>query len=743
MRRIGGVVAGTLALLLPLSGALPAQADDSLTPVVTIPLPKMYGTMDMIAASGKVIVARPGGTPKYSLDNGVSWKPTPPGVADDYQLVGYKGIFYRPNLDFTLRTDEGCDEAKLTGFTIWDPAGGASRTVPVVGEQAEVVFECPALSDAVINRVVLTDGRVFDLSGTTARLLPVQFGPKAPAGTRASGISADGKTVVGRGSVWKDGAEQAWLAVAPTDGKAGPAAIRIAGLGDVVATADRVHYLVATKARLAVCRAPVANPAKPSCLTLSKRSWDPWGASLAVSQGIDQVISTMGGDPGIWLRKGNSVRKVRSTATVSDLWSTDFRDPAQPFLRGVHTSKGQIYGRVDSKLRVDWSIISPKVPASLHELALTPNRVVAMDARPFVDSSGPHPLWQRTFSGATVGDAVRLAGPVDERWSLYASGNRTVAANWKRASLYDGAKRVSQYKSSIDGVSGPYLVAGRRIQRVDGVSHRVASDYPAIFGSLVATLKQNTREVTIRDLARPSAPPVTVKLPAGPEYPSPGVSLWGDWIATTSGYGYDDQVAVALNYRTAQTVTIQGQLDALGDGYALVSRYRYSHSEDADPRTVVAWDFVAGRTYPVPVDPGYLVATDGVGQVAWETTKSIKVAKLPGVAGSKPRLLGVAAPASFSAGKAWKPQLDATKPLRAGKLEFRDAKGKLVRSIVTKSTASGSLRGLSWNGRDAKDRKVAAGTYTWTLTADAKDGSGRLTDVTGTGVAKGTVKVRR
>ncbi|MFT4216968.1 MAG: hypothetical protein QM619_07245 [Micropruina sp.] len=53
------------------------------------------------------------------------------------------------------------------------------------------------------------------------------------------------------------------------------------------------------------------------------------------------------------------------------------------------------------------------------------------------------------------------------------------------------------------------------------------------------------------------------------------------------------------------------------------------------------------------------------------------------------------------------------------------------------------LRKANWEGCDAKGKKVAAGSYTWTLKADARDGSGTVTDVTGLTAATGTVKVRR
>lgn len=199
-----------------------------------------------------------------------------------------------------------------------------------------------------------------------------------------------------------------------------------------------------------------------------------------------------------------------------------------------------------------------------------------------------------------------------------------------------------------------------------------------------------------------------------------------------------------INYRTQASYPVEGEIQSLGDGYALVYRYgpRAPGAEEP-PRTALTWTFPTGTTQRVPAADGDPVAIDGAGQVAWVTPTAIKVAKVHGAGTSKPRLLGVLGGASFTAGKTWKLDVDATKPLKAGSLEIRDAAGKLVRSISTTATASGSLRGVAWNGRDAKGRKVPAGTFTWTLKADAADRTGTLTSVTGLAAVSGTVKVKR
>lgn len=751
MRRAVSWLVAVLALAA-WSPSTPARAEDGLDPVTSIPLPKMYGPTSLVAASQDVVVRAVWTASRkyeyeYSLDNGAGWKPAPQSVAS-FSLIGYRGLFYRMKLDDVVDGGEDCDSAKAGGFVIWDPVKGTTRTVDVTPEQGAVVIECPGIADAVANRVVLADGRVLDLSGSTARSLPVVFGEGAPENTRAIGISADGTTVLGRGSVWdaKKQAERQFLAVASTDGTTGRPAMEIPGLIGSAVAADRMHYLVGTKSKLAICRAPLADPTKPSCLTLRKGDSRNVDATLDVSQGVDEVIYRARHTT-LWLRKGNTVKKVTTTATIRALLGTAFRDPSRPLVYGEHAAKGDVYGRVAPNGKVDWSIVSRKVPAYLASLAVTPNRVTAIDSRPFVDAS-PSPLWYRTFSGTTVGAEIRLAGPVDNSWRVYASGRRTVVdcCTSLKTGYYDDAKRVfhQRQKANANGLSGPYVATGDYVRRFDGVTYRTVRN-PAIFGSLVATIPDLGRTITVRDLAKPSSTPITVTLPAGPEYWSTDLLMWGDWIGLTyfGGPDHDQVTALVRNYRTGESHTISGQVKALGDGYALIARYQPSHTEDDDVRTAYVWKYRTGQSQVLPVQSGYELATDGVGQLAWATETTIEVAKIQGVATTAPRLLGVLAPSSFKAGTTWKPAIDTSKPLNAGTLEIRTSKGKLVRSVATQATASGSLRKATWNGRDAKGRKVAAGTYTWTLKASARDGSGTVTDVTGRAAATGTVKVKR
>lgn len=89
----------------------------------------------------------------------------------------------------------------------------------------------------------------------------------------------------------------------------------------------------------------------------------------------------------------------------------------------------------------------------------------------------------------------------------------------------------------------------------------------------------------------------------------------------------------------------------------------------------------------------------------------------------------------------WRPQFDLTQAVRAGSIEIRRADGTLVRTLPTRASAQGSIRGPAWDGTDASGKKVPPGRYHWTLIVEGGDGSGAATAVDGSGPATGTVTV--
>lgn len=109
-------------------------------------------------------------------------------------------------------------------------------------------------------------------------------------------------------------------------------------------------------------------------------------------------------------------------------------------------------------------------------------------------------------------------------------------------------------------------------------------------------------------------------------------------------------------------------------------------------------------------------------------------------------MLGLLAPTALYANgtNLWKPQADFSKSIKAGTFVITNSSGKVVRTITTTDARRGSLRnGLNWNGRNDAGTLVPAGTYRWTFTVTAMDGTGAATNITGTAKPTGTVKVTR
>ena len=755
MRRSFAVML-TTALLATGGILLPpaAAAEDGLTPDIHVPLPSMWASQSLTAATGKslvrtVYVNSHQQDEEYSIDNGATWRPLPAELAGSGSLAGNGGEFIKLLRTVISPGGEGCETSKLNGFTVWNPNTGVQRKVELSAADASVEVECLWLTDAVRGLVLTSDGRVFDISGATAVQRKIKPGPGVPDGALPVGISADGTTVALRASVYDPKgvrSERTYLAVAPISGAAGSAPIEIAGLTDVVVSGQNVHYLIRTAAKLTVCRAPIATPAKAKCVSLRKGDQD-YEAQLEVSQGLEQVTwrSTL------WLVSGAQVKALKTSGKVTELRGTGFRDPVRPLVRGLDPQRGDVYGQVSPKLGVSWSIPSRKVPTRISALALSTNRVTAVDSRPHAAEAGPAPLWYRDLQGTSVGPERRLPGSAELTEELFTSAGRTVldCCLSVKARFYDQGRLILKQKLpfNVDEISGPYIDGGDRVRRMDGATFMTGADGDsAVFGSLVAWLDR-TDTVTIRDLAAPGTADIVVHLPKQAyEYNFGRLQLWGDWVGISWGDANQGQPESSLvtNFRTGETHTTVGELQDLGDGYALLHRFgALAEGEYELPYTVVTWSFGSDEIRAVPVPQGNQVAIDGIGRVAWAADTAIEIAKVPGAGTSAPRLLGVLAKASVKAGKKWTPQVDMSKALKAGVLEIRDRSGRVVRTISTKATATGSLRTLSWDGRNSAKKKVPAGTYTWTLRADATDGTGTLTDVTGTAAASGEVKVIR
>jgi flagellar hook assembly protein FlgD len=125
--------------------------------------------------------------------------------------------------------------------------------------------------------------------------------------------------------------------------------------------------------------------------------------------------------------------------------------------------------------------------------------------------------------------------------------------------------------------------------------------------------------------------------------------------------------------------------------------------------------------------------------VAFVKGGSLVIKTVAGPDRSGPRVLGVVAPTALKG--TWKVAIDLTKAVRSGRLEIRNGAGKLIRSLTVKASKDGSLRGITWNGRDKSGRRVAAGSYSYSLASRATDGTGTVRLVDGSLGPIGTIQV--
>jgi hypothetical protein len=132
--------------------------------------------------------------------------------------------------------------------------------------------------------------------------------------------------------------------------------------------------------------------------------------------------------------------------------------------------------------------------------------------------------------------------------------------------------------------------------------------------------------------------------------------------------------------------------------------------------------------------------------VAYSTGSQLVVRPVDGAARSAPRVLGVLAPSGLNlitGADTWTLALDASKALSPGTLTIENGTGAIVRTEAVPGAPDGSLRGISWDGKYVSGEPVVPGSYRWTLTQGADDGSGNLVGVDGTAAVGGTINVIR
>lgn len=759
IRRLTAVLAA-----LVLAGCSVPQPSPSATPtatpaglritrVATIPDVHVPGELQPVAGTGERFVIEgenddpPG---RYSLDNGRTWQDAPAelslraGVEKEYgNFIGYAGLF------IGVRQEPEPDWS-YTGFQRWDPVTGQVDFLPYDLDLPPEDCDC---EDAVYpidytgTHVLLDDSRLFDVSGSQA--VPVE--PRLPQGVEREDVGWAGLTRNGDFAVGRTRRGGSRLVLGALTEAATPRTIPVPGLTEVEVSADRIHYLVSTAAGFEVCRAETATPTDASCVRIAGSSRDE--GSLSTSDGADLVTIWPGGGSNIqhwFIRGGRATRMPQGT----DWAWMPYRDAAAPMalLRPGDDAPDRMVAIADDGSATDL-FAAPAVPAPASNLAVTANRVAYNQRHSDDAGRTPWRTWTRSLDGGLLGDETLLTDRILTR--LRVSGDRTGMQLDRHAEdddtsvvFYDGSRQTGRVDPAstttwLAELSGPYArleddfkKVKQQVVRVDGHGYDTGL-VVASFGSLVVEASspkpEPGRTFAVRDLARPDAEPVAVDLPdvAGRNYRNTDWLMWGDWLVTSYETPTQPQYLL-FDYRTGETTeAAAGEwLNLLGDGWIVFT--------DQNSHQVRLRVLATGEEVTV-VDQEATVSTDGVRALAWEDADGAVIAAIEGLPASVPRLLGALGAETFQADgeRRWQPRFDLTAPVGAGVLTLADSAGDVVATVPLPAGPSGSIRGVSWDGRGTDGELVPAGDYTWTLDV------GGVVGVDGLRPASGSLTITR
>jgi len=441
---------------------------------------------------------------------------------------------------------------------------------------------------------------------------------------------------------------------------------------------------------------------------------------------IARAISVVKADGKGYLIESGWVTAITLPDGTRDWEAEGAGDPTRPLIRVVNSAGEPHHYRVEPDGTLVPVIAGARTGVALDLLALTATNV-------FGTSGGSS--WRRDLGAQGLGGESSVNGVVSA-----ASAARVLVDRGSGVQCLDGDVLGPVIAAGSGTLSGPYVPAANAVLTVAGAS-LPASHPQAVFGSLVVEDSLTTGDgyrVQVRDVTG-VAQTVEVQLSTGGDEVAPA-KLWGDWVGATFASTADmagGKVTELRNLRTGAARTSAGELVGLGDGFAVVARA----TTDAS-RALVAVDLTSGAESVLTRATASAALAVDAGRVAFVEGTDLVVMSVNGAGTSAPRLLGALASGRAMAGAPWTVALDLTKPVAAGTLAIRSAGGAVVRSLPTPSSASGSLRGLAWDGRDDAGARVGPGAYSWEYRAEASDGTGAVRDVTGQHAPAGVIRVR-
>ena len=422
-------------------------------------------------------------------------------------------------------------------------------------------------------------------------------------------------------------------------------------------------------------------------------------------------------------------------------------DSERPLVSVWKATAGYI-GQVEVGGTVSRLFTHPTSPVDVTALRLAADRLTGLDDRTGVQAGG-YQAWGRSLPDSRIG-AESLFGP--QAVEIGASSSRTLVDDGNRLQLFDGGKAAGsltppKFGANVESLSGPYFygrtVAYDQVIRVDGQALR-RGQMRALFGSRALMLtNQSLNRYEVADVTSTASTRVDVPLAFGP-MTFDAVGLWGDYVLGFNTLGAArTPTTVVLNYRTHQSWQHAGYPIEIGDGFVVMQL----PAAAGDPHTddvLGVWNILTGAVTRMPDRDWRAVSSDGSHRLAYSTGSQLVVRDIVGAARSAPRVLGAIAQPGLNliTGKAvWSLSIDASKALAPGTLTIRGSAG-VVYTAQLPATATGALHGVRWDGRNG-GRFVGPGTYRWTITQRAADGTGNLVAVDGSSAATGTIEVVR
>ncbi len=547
--------------------------------------------------------------------------------------------------------------------------------------------------------------------------------------------------------VWQGSTTDGHAVYAAADSPAvatAPAWVVIDGVVKSVITATQLLYVTDTSAGVKACSKPLSNlAATAACTTvvggtsaLYVNSFDNFGTSsvISVADEATQKVTSY-----LWNGTTSVTVQVPAGSYLDQPTDVGYRaifgDTPYLLLRNANTVPSVVKVNADGSLGTGFALPT-KASAAVTNLVAAPGRVVGTDDRD--GSSWLYPAWSRTVSGSGFSAETLLPKRAS---GVAASAGRTVVSSSDGLSMYDrGTLKYTFADAHLGEVSGPYVTQHFwdpsynpyvLVSTADGTKvTTIAGSQGMLFGSLYAIVSSDDvpsgqTHLTLYDLTGKAATRVVNLAPGSAGCTN--FSWWNDVVGASCDLGHTVRTySLADGSLLGSQGSATGpymQLTELGDGYAIV----YKSGE------ALIWKLAANELVTLSECLGWTVS-DGVGHVACGGATDLIWRDYSTLSTSPGRVLGWLAPSTMAAdATSWTPEIDVSKPFNAGTLTIKQG-ATVVRQLAVPASVDGSVRGVTWDGKNASGVVMSSGTFSVELAVDSADGSGAVKAVDGLSV---------